>query len=88
MLRIVHEVLGRPDIGMDDDLFDKGATSLSFVRVLAQIKQELRAAVDVTALGGVATPANLAAHADGQSVPAGRANGGTGRTYSQKESVT
>ena len=61
VLRIVRQVLGRPGIGLDDDLFDHGATSLSFVRVLAQIHQELGVMVHAAALGGVATPRNLAA---------------------------
>lgn len=61
VLRIVHEVLGRTDIGIDEDLFDAGATSLSFVRILARIRQELQVTVPVTALGDAASSRNLAA---------------------------
>jgi hypothetical protein len=61
VLGIARDVLGRPEIGADDDLFDLGATSLSFVRVLAQIHRKLHARVPAAALGGVATPRNLAA---------------------------
>ena len=45
VLAIVEEVLGRRGIGPDGDLFDHGATSLSFVRVLGQIHQRLNAQV-------------------------------------------
>lgn len=61
VLRIARQTLDRPQTGLDDDLFDAGATSLSFVRVLAQIQQELGVMVHVAALGGVATPRRLAA---------------------------
>jgi hypothetical protein len=61
ILQIVHQVLGRSGIGLDDDLFDHGATSLSFVRVLAQINAQLHVMVHVAALGGAATARNLAA---------------------------
>jgi hypothetical protein len=62
VLRIVREVLGRPDVQFDDDVFDQGATSLSFVRILAQINRDLNVAVAAAALGGVATPRNIAAN--------------------------
>lgn len=65
ILRIVREVLGKPDIGPDDDVFDHGATSLSFVRILAQIKQRCGVMVRATALGGLATPGNMAAQVAG-----------------------
>jgi len=64
ILRIVREVLGRPGLGLDDDLFDHGATSLSFVRVLATIRQQLHAQVHAADLDGIVTAANLAFHAE------------------------
>ena len=66
ILGIVREVLGRPRLGPDDDLFDHGATSLSFVRVLAQIRQQLGVMVHAAALRGEATPRNLAACVTGE----------------------
>ncbi|RKT17073.1 phosphopantetheine binding protein [Streptomyces sp. 1114.5] len=70
VLAIVRDVLGRPELSPDDDLFDHGGTSLSFVRVLARINQDLGVRVSATALGGVATPRNLAACAAAAAVPA------------------
>ncbi|MFD0395906.1 phosphopantetheine-binding protein [Streptomyces nogalater] len=33
------EVLARPGIGLDDDLFEHGATSLAFMRVIASVNR-------------------------------------------------
>lgn len=60
ILQIVRDVLGRP-VGLDDDMFDQGATSLSFVRVLAQIHSRFGVMVDVADLDGVATARVIAA---------------------------
>jgi acyl carrier protein len=40
VMEISLEVLGRPSLGVDEELFDAGATSLSFVRILALVNQE------------------------------------------------
>ena len=64
ILRIVREVLGNDSLGAGDDLFDHGATSLSFVRVLAQIKRELQVMVHAADLDGVVTARSLAANVD------------------------
>ncbi|NEC22878.1 acyl carrier protein [Streptomyces parvus] len=61
ILGIVRDVLGKPGLGFDDDLFDHGGTSLSFVRVLAEINQELHVRVRAGDLQGVATPRRIAA---------------------------
>ena len=61
--QIVREVLGKPGIGADDDVFDHGATSLSFVRILAQIHQVFGVPVHPADLGGWATARTLAAAA-------------------------
>ena len=63
VLAVARRVLARPDLTVDDDVFDFGASSLSFVRILAEAAQELDIAVDIAALGGVATARNIAAHA-------------------------
>jgi len=60
VLTTVREVLGKPALGLDDDLFDHGGTSLSFVRVLAELHRHFGVMVHAAALGGVATPQNLA----------------------------
>lgn len=60
VLEIVRSVLGKPALGPEDDLFDHGATSLSFVRVLAQIKQECQVMVRAAELDGEVTARNLA----------------------------
>jgi acyl carrier protein len=62
VLGIARNVLGKPALGPDDDLFDHGATSLSFVRVLAQIKQELKVMVRAADLDGEVTARALAAN--------------------------
>jgi syringomycin synthetase protein SyrB1 len=64
VLAIVEEVLGRRGIGLDGDLFDHGATSLSFVRVLGQIHQRLNAVVHPAELGDSATVRRMAACVD------------------------
>jgi hypothetical protein len=59
ILDVVGEVLGRPGIRLDDDLFDHGATSLSFVRILALINQRYQVMVPIAELTE-ATPRGLA----------------------------
>ncbi|MBI3688111.1 MAG: acyl carrier protein [Actinobacteria bacterium] len=41
VLAIVREVLGRPGLTADQDFFDVGATSLAFVRVLAEVHRQM-----------------------------------------------
>lgn len=67
ILDLVRQVLGRHDIGLDDDVFDRGATSLSFVRILAQIRQRYGVTISPPSL-----PAATARHLAG-SVVAGQA---------------
>jgi acyl carrier protein len=62
VLKIVRDVLGKSAVGPEDDLFDHGATSLSFVRVLAQIKQEYQVMLRAANLDGEVTARNLAVH--------------------------
>jgi acyl carrier protein len=64
VLEIVRDVLGHSDVPAEDDVFDHGATSLSFVRILAQVHQRfgvmVRAAdLEVASARGIA--AGLAA---------------------------
>lgn len=62
ILRIVRDVLKRPDIGPRGDAFDYGATSLSLVRILASIKAELGVTIHAPALDGDVTVDNLTRH--------------------------
>jgi acyl carrier protein len=47
---IVRTVLERDDIDPTADLFDQGATSLAFTRILAQVNEKYDIAVDVATL--------------------------------------
>lgn len=59
---IVHEVLRGPrPPAADVDLFDIGATSLAFVRIIAQVNQRFGLRLTGAELGGEATVARLAA---------------------------
>ena len=58
--RIVEKVLERADIGPDQDLFEAGATSLAFARILAEVQREFGVRVDIAALGDTASVRRLA----------------------------
>lgn len=58
---LVREILDRPDLSADADIFDHGGTSLSFVRILAQIRHRFGVTIDVAELDGEATATTLAA---------------------------
>jgi acyl carrier protein len=57
ILGTARELLARPALAPDDDFFDHGATSLSFVRILAEINRRYGVVIlpaeltDVTARG-------------------------------------
>ncbi|MFF9066638.1 amino acid adenylation domain-containing protein [Streptomyces sp. NPDC014891] len=59
--RIWAEVLGLPDIGPEDDLFDLGGHSLTVVRIAARIRDALGVEVDFDVFFDVPTPAGIAA---------------------------
>lgn len=58
---MVRETMGNNGLGVDDDVFDLGATSLSFVRLLAAIHQRYHVMIHPVDLDGVATARRLAA---------------------------
>ncbi|WP_155372899.1 amino acid adenylation domain-containing protein [Catellatospora vulcania] len=62
---IVTEVLARGGIGLDDDLFDCGATSLAFMRIIASVNQRCHTSLTGAELDE-ATVACLAACIDEQ----------------------
>lgn len=70
VLRIVGEVLRKDGIGLDDDLFSIGATSLSFVRVLAQVNETFDVTVHATELADGVTVRRFAAAVDAASAHA------------------
>ncbi|MFF8805507.1 non-ribosomal peptide synthetase [Streptomyces omiyaensis] len=59
--RIWAEVLGLPDVGPEDDLFDLGGHSLTVVRIAARIRDALGVEVDLDVFFDVPTPAGIAA---------------------------
>jgi hypothetical protein len=58
---IWRKVLGRPQIGMHDNFFEAGGTSLRAVQVIALIKKELKQTLSVVSLFECPTVALLAA---------------------------
>ncbi|WP_441246900.1 amino acid adenylation domain-containing protein [Kitasatospora sp. McL0602] len=60
LAELAAEILGLPDVGRDDDLFDLGATSLTAMRLVVRIEQRTGVAVPVSALTAAPTVARLA----------------------------
>jgi hypothetical protein len=61
LLSIWRKVLGRPRIGLNDNFFEAGGTSLRAVQVIATIKKELKKALSIVSLFECPTVALLAA---------------------------
>jgi FkbH-like protein/FkbM family methyltransferase len=61
LANIWRKVLGRPRIGMNDNFFEAGGTSLRAVQVLAMIKKELKRSLSIVSLFECPTVALLAA---------------------------
>ncbi|MGW1926659.1 phosphopantetheine-binding protein [Streptomyces massasporeus] len=59
--RIWAEVLGLPDVGPEDDLFDLGGHSLTVVQIAARIRDALGVEVDFDVFFDVPTPAGITA---------------------------
>lgn len=57
---VAGPLLGRDEVNAERDLFDQGATSLSFVRLLVEAKRRFAITVNPVALGGDASLRNLA----------------------------
>ncbi|MGC4806667.1 amino acid adenylation domain-containing protein [Micromonospora sp. DT233] len=63
---IAAEVLGRPSVATDTDLFDLGATSLAFIRIIAEVNRRFGTGLNGSELG-VATLRRLATCIEEQS---------------------
>jgi acyl carrier protein len=74
LLNIWKRVLGRPRIGMNDNFFEVGGTSLRAVQMIATIKKELKQDLSIVSLFECPTVALLAAKLG---APSGDADGGT-----------
>jgi acyl carrier protein len=57
---IVESILGREHVPPDADLFDQGATSLAYVRIIAEINQRYQLSLNGSEVDGVATIERLA----------------------------
>jgi hypothetical protein len=70
---IWRKVLGRPRLGIDDNFFDAGGSSLKAVLVIATIKRELNKTLSVVSLFECPTVRLLAARlgAPGSETPPG-----------------
>jgi len=60
MLEVVHEVLGNPGLGPDDEVLDHGGTSLSVVRILTEASRRWSLTINPRDLDGVVTARSLA----------------------------
>jgi FkbH-like protein/FkbM family methyltransferase len=74
LLNVWKRVLGRPRIGMNDNFFEVGGTSLRAVQLIATIKKELKQDLSIVSLFECPTVALLAAKLG---APSGDADGGT-----------
>lgn len=57
---IAGPLLGKSEVSLERDLFDQGATSLSFVRLLVEVKRRFGVVVNPVALDGDASLERLA----------------------------
>jgi acyl carrier protein len=57
---IWQRVLGVPQVGLDDDFFDLGGTSLGAVKVLVAVKEQLGVSLHMSVWAGASTVAGFA----------------------------
>jgi len=88
LTNIWRKVLGRPRIGMNDNFFEVGGTSLRAVQVIAMIKKELNQTLSIVSLFECPTVTLLAAklsaasgEAQGETTTAAAAQRGQQRRY-------
>ena len=74
LVKIWKKVLGRPQIGINDNFFEVGGTSLRAVQIIAMIKKELKQTLSIVSLFECPTVTLLAAKLNATSV---EAHGGT-----------
>src|SRR4029077_4967513 len=73
LLAIWRLVLGRPRIGLSDNFFEVGGTSLRAVQVIATIKKELKRDLSIVTLFECPTVSLLAARLDAGATPGDQA---------------
>jgi len=69
LVEIWQEVLGRPNVGVQDNFFDLGGSSLLAVRVQARIEKELGVRLSLAALFQAPTVGSLAGQLSGPGAP-------------------
>ena len=65
LMKIWQKVLGRPQVGINENFFEAGGTSLKAVQVLAMIKRELKQSLSIASIFECPTIALLAAKLSG-----------------------
>ncbi|WP_019925412.1 acyl carrier protein [Nocardia sp. BMG111209] len=60
LLSIARNILSECEIGADDDLAERGVTSLAMIRILAEAARTLHLDIDPRELDGTVTVRNLA----------------------------
>ena len=78
LLEIWRRVLGRPRIGLNDNFFEVGGTSLRAVQVIALIRKDLRQNVSIVTLFECPTVTLLAAKLGGGDASGGNGGGAPG----------
>ncbi|MCX6469607.1 MAG: amino acid adenylation domain-containing protein [Corynebacteriales bacterium] len=76
VLEVFRSTLGHPSVGVADDYFAVGGTSLQLARITAVLRERLDVSVPITAVFTHPTPAELAALIDGGLIETGMVDGG------------
>jgi acyl carrier protein len=95
LVNIWRKVLGKPRIGIDDNFFDVGGTSLRAVQVVAMVKKELNQALSIVSLFECPTVKLLAAklnaasgQTEGETTTAAAAQRGQQRRYNTRRKAS
>jgi len=70
---IWRKILGNPRIGINDNFFDVGGTSIRAVQIVATVKRELKRPLSIVSIFECPTVRLLAARLNGAAAPAGEA---------------
>jgi len=69
MLVWIREVIGTDDIGLSDDIFDYGATSLNLIQIAERIREQYGVNIRAEVFLDNPTPENIAAYVSGLTKP-------------------